>query len=155
MMGEGCGATRPCVTTVTGVVIVQVPIPSAAVIVIGGVAPGWGRVNGLYGDLGPGLGGGVKGLSPGVVLGPELHRGLHGDLGLLCEAVAAVGGRGTAVPGGRCTIRGRRGPVGGGWAVAAAVRTVQVGLRLDLDHTVGTGAEERQTTSDRLTNTGF
>lgn len=40
-----------------------------------------------------GLGCGVVGLCSGVVLGAQLYSGLHGDLGVLGEAVAAVGGR--------------------------------------------------------------
>lgn len=68
------------------------------------VAPVRSWVDGLYRDLGSGLGCGVKGLSPGIVFCPELHSGLHGDLGLLGKAVATVGGRGAAVAWGRRVI---------------------------------------------------
>lgn len=107
-MGEGGRTSRSAVTSAPAAVVVVVVIaviaaaaPAAAgvaaVIVVVGVAPRRSWVHGLHGDLGPGLSRGVEGLSPGVVLRPELHCGLHGNLGLLGKAVAAVGGRGAAV----------------------------------------------------------
>lgn len=148
VLGKSGRTARSSRAAVSGVVVVQVSmcaaVSAAAVIFIISVASGWGGVNGLDRYLGPGLSGGVEGLRAGVVLRPELHGGLHGDLRLLGEAVAAVGGRGAAVPGGRRAIRGRGGSVGGRGAVAAAVRPVQVRLRLHLDHTIGTRAAERK-----------
>lgn len=138
-VGERVGSSRcpvrPQVALVTAV---------AAVIVTGRVAPGGNRVDGLHGDLGSGLGCGVESLSPRVVLCPELHGGLHGDLGLLGKAVAAVGGRGAAVARGRCAVRRRGCAVGRRWAVATAIGSIQVGLRLNLDHTIGTWAAGRK-----------
>lgn len=99
--------------------------PPAVVIVIGvivvaRVAPAWGRVDGLHGDLRPGFGRGVESLRAGVVLGPELHGGLHGDLRLLGKAVAAVGGR-RAVAWRRRVVRGEPRAVGWRSAVATPV----------------------------------
>ncbi|TNN64528.1 hypothetical protein EYF80_025276 [Liparis tanakae] len=122
VMGKGGRTSRSPVPSAPAVVVVVVVIVAAAVIVI---APRRSRVHGLHRDLGCGLGRGVEDLSPGVVLRPELHRGLHGDLGLLGEAVAAVGGRGAAVARGRRAVGGRRGAVGGGGAVGTPVRPVQ------------------------------
>lgn len=113
MMGEGGRTSRSPITSGPTVVVVEIAVIAAAapaaagvaaVIVVVGVAPSWRWVDGLHRDLGSGLGCGVEGLSPGVVLCPELHRGLHGDLGLLGKAVAAVGGRGAAVARGRRAI---------------------------------------------------
>lgn len=149
MVGEGGGTPRPPIASAAAVVVVEVAVIAAAapaaagvaaVIVVAGVAPARSGVHGLHGDLGPGLGRGVEGLGPGVVLGPELHGGLHSDLGLLGKAVAAVGGRGAAIARGRRAIRGRRGAIGWGRAVAAPVCPIQVRVRLDLDHTIGTWA---------------
>lgn len=129
-------AAAPAAPATTGV---------AAVIVIVRVAPSWSWIDGLHRDLGSGLSCGVKGLSPGVVLCPELHCGLHGDLGLLGKAMAAVGGRGAAVAWGRRAIRGRWGAIGWGRAVATPICPIQVRMRLDLDHTIGTWADEIKT----------
>lgn len=147
MMGEAGRTSRSPVASAPAVVVVEIAVIAAvaAVIVVVRVAPSWSWVHGLHRDLGSRLGRGVEGLSPGVVLCPELHCGLHGDLGLLGKAVAAVGGRGAAVARGRRAVRGRRGAVGWGRAVAAPVRAVQVRVRLDLDHTVGTWTEETKT----------
>lgn len=99
MMGEGGRTSRSPITPTPTVVVIEIAMIAAAapatagvavVIVIVGVAPGRSRVDGLHGDLGSGLSCGVEGLSPGVVLCPELHCGLHGDLGLLGKAMAAV-----------------------------------------------------------------
>lgn len=114
VMGEGGRTSRSPITSGSAVVVVaEIAVAAAAapatagvaaVIVVVRVAPSRSRVDGLHGDLGSGLGRGVEGLSPGVILCPELHRGLHGDLGLLGKAVAAVGRRGAAVAWGRRTI---------------------------------------------------
>lgn len=141
MMGEGGRTPRSTITSATAVAVVEIAVV-AGVIVVAGVSPGSGHVDGLHRDLGSGLGRGVEDLSPGVVLGPELHRGLHGDLGLLGKAVAAVGRRRAAVAGGRRAIGGGRGVVGRKRAVAAPVRPVQVCMRFNLDHTIGTRATE-------------
>lgn len=113
VMGEGGRASRSPITSAPAVVVVEIAVIAAAasaaagvaaVIVAVGVAPRRCWVDGLHRDLGSGLGGGVEGLSAGVVLCPQLHCGLHGDLGLLGKAVAAVGGRGAAVARGRRAI---------------------------------------------------
>lgn len=144
--GRALGSSVASATAAThSVVVVDVSAATSVVLATsrGGVAPGGRSVDGLHRDLRPGLGGGVEDLSSGVVLCPQLHRGLHGDLGLLGEAVAAVGRRGAAVAGGWCAVgRGGR-VVGGQRAVAAGVSPVQVGVRLDLDHPVGAGAAEK------------
>lgn len=72
-----------------------------------------------------GFGRGVVGLCSGVVLCAQLYGGLHGDLSVLGEAVAAVGGR---------------------RAVAARFsRGVSVcRLRLQLDHPVSARAKGKQ-----------
>ena len=145
VVGEGGGTTAGPVAMATAVVIVVevfvvvTAVPAAAVVVTAGVGPGGegalgGWVDGLDGDLGAGLGGGVEGLGARVVLGAQLHGGLHGDLGLLGETVAAVGWR-------RGDVGGRGGAVGRGWAVTAGPLgpALQVGLGVDLDHPVGTG----------------
>ena len=123
MMGEGGRAARrsappAAAAGVVVVVVAEIAVAAAAaahvvvvVIIAVEVAPVRGRVDGLHRDLGSGLGRSVEGLGPGVVLRPELHGGLHGDLGLLGEAVAAVGGRGAAVTRGRRVIRRRRGAI--------------------------------------------
>lgn len=111
MMGEGGRTSRSPIASAPTVVVVEIAMIAAAapatacvaaVIVVVRVAPSWSWVHGLHRDLRSGLGRGVEGLSPGVVLCPELHRGLHGDLGLLGKAMAAVRRRGAAV------VRGRR-----------------------------------------------
>lgn len=112
MVGEGGRALGSSVASAAAgsvvVVDVDVAVAAAAGVVVatgsGGVAPGGRGVDGLHRDLRPGLGRGVEDLGPGVVLGPQLHRGLHGDLGLLGKAVAAVGWRGAAVAGGRRAV---------------------------------------------------
>lgn len=113
MMGEGGRTSRCPITSAPTVVVVEIAAIAAAapaaagvaaVIVVIRVAPGWSWVDGLHRDLGSGLSCGVESLRPGVVLCPELHGGLHGDLGLLGKAMAAIGGRGAAVAWGRCTI---------------------------------------------------
>lgn len=142
MVGEGGRRSRSPVSSAT-IVVVEIAVvaaAAAAVIVIVGVAPRWSGVDGLHRDLGSGLGRGVEGLSPGVVLGPELNCRLHGDLGLLGKAMAAVGRRGATVTRGRCAVRGGWGMIGRGRAVATTVRAVQVCMRLDLDHAIGTRA---------------
>lgn len=152
VVGEGGRASgssvAPAAAAAGPVVVVDVAVAAAAAAAVAtaggswgsGVAPGGRSVDGLHRDLRPGLGRGVEDLGPGVVLGPQLHRGLHGDLGLLGEAVAAVGRRGAAVAGRRRAVGGGGRVVGGQRAVAAAVGTVQVGVRFDLDHAVGAGA---------------
>lgn len=74
----------------------------------------------LHGDLGARLSGGVVHMCMWVVLRAELHCGLHGDLCLVGEAVAAVGGRG---------------------AGAGAIMRLRVGLRFNLNHSADAGAE--------------
>lgn len=106
MMGKGGRTSRPPISSAPAVVVVEVAViaTTAAVKVVVRVAPSRSGVHRLHRDLGSGLSCGVKGLSPGIVLCPELHRGLHGDLSLLGKAMAAVGGRGAAVTWGRCAI---------------------------------------------------
>lgn len=113
MMGEAGRTSRSTVTPAPTVVVVEVAMIAAAapassgvaaVIVIVRVAPGRSGVDGLHRNLGSGLSCGVKGLSSGVILCPELHSGLHGDLRLLRKAMAAVGRRGAAVAWGRSAI---------------------------------------------------
>lgn len=156
VVGEGGRASGSSVAPAAAagpVVVVDVAVAAAAAAAVAGVvvataggswgsgvAPGGRSVDGLHRDLRPGLGRGVEDLGPGVVLGPQLHRGLHGDLGLLGEAVAAVGRRGAAVAGRWRAVGGGGRVVGGQRAVAAAVCTVQVGVRFDLDHAIGAGA---------------
>lgn len=84
--------------------------------------------DGLHGDLGERLGCRVVHVCVGVVLSAELHRGLHGDLCLVSETVAAVGGRG---------------------AGAGAIVRLRIGLRLDLNHSADTGAEKRENVLQR------
>lgn len=112
-MGEGGRASRsPISSATTVVVVVEIAMIAAVVVTAGvaavifvvGVAPRRRCVDGLHRDLGAGLGCGVESLSPGVILCPELYRGLHGDLGLLGKAMAAVGWRGAAVAWGRRAI---------------------------------------------------
>lgn len=76
------------VVSVTGVTSVT---SMTGVGVVGGAGGDRRRCEGLYGDLGSGFGRSVKGLSPGVVLCPQLDSRLHGDLSLLGETMAAVG----------------------------------------------------------------
>lgn len=141
--GRALGSSVASAATARSVVVVGVAGGVAVAAGSAGVAPRGRSVDGLHRDLRPGLGCGVEDLGSGVVLGPQLHRGLHGDLGLLREAVAAVGRRGAAVAGGRRAVgRGGR-VVGGQRAVAAGVGPVQVGVRFDLDHAVGAGAAKK------------
>lgn len=113
VMGESGRTSRCPIISAPSVVVVEISAvaataPAAAgvatVIVIIRIIPGWCWVDGLHGNLGSGLGCGVESLRAGIVLCPELHSGLHGDLGLLGKAMAAVGGRGAAVAWGRCAI---------------------------------------------------
>ena len=76
--------------------------------------------DGLHGDLGAWLGSGVVHVCVGVIFCAKLHRGLHGDLGFMGEAVAAVGGWG---------------------AVAGVIVSLCVGLGFNLNHSADTGAE--------------
>lgn len=154
MMGEGGRTSRPPIASApTVVVVVEIAVGApaaatagvAAVIVVVRVTPRWSCVHGLHRDLRTWLSRGVEGLGPGVVLCPELHRGLHGDLRLLGKAMAAVGGRGAAVVWGRRVIRGRRCTIGWGRAVVAFICPIQVCMRLDLNHPIGRGTEEIQT----------
>lgn len=112
-MRERGGASSSPITSAV-IVVAQIPVIAATAVhatadvvvveVVAMVAPRRSWVDGLHGDLGSGLSCCVEGLSPGVILCPELHGGLHGDLGLLGEAVAAVRGRGAAVARGRRVI---------------------------------------------------
>jgi len=116
MMGEYGRASRAPIISVAIVVVAEIAMIAAAaihaaagvvvvvVIVTIRVAPSRSWVDGLHRDLRSGLGCGVEGLSPGVILCPELYSGLHGDLGLLGKAVATVGWRGATVAGGRSMI---------------------------------------------------
>lgn len=79
-----------------------------------------GHGDGLHRDLGARLSSGVVHVRVGVVLCAELHCGLHGDLGFMGEAVAAVRGWG---------------------AVAGVIVSLRVGLRFDLNHSADAGAE--------------
>lgn len=149
-MGEGGRTPRSAINPDAAAVAVVVAAIGAcaaagvaAVIVVAGIAPGWSGADGLHGDLRSGLSCGVEGLRSGVVLGPELNRRLHGDLCLLGKAVAAVGWRGAAVARRRCVVRGRRGVIGRGRTEVAPIRPIQVCMRLDLDHAIGTWAEEK------------
>lgn len=141
MMGVG-GRTPRSHIGPTAVIVVEVVViatattGAAAVKVIGGV-------DGLHGDLGPGLGCGVEGLRPRVVLGSELNRGLHGDLGLLGKAVAAVGRWGAAVTRWGSVVRRRGSVIGRGRAVTTPIRSIYVHVWLNLDHVIGTWAEGR------------
>lgn len=141
MMGVGGGTLRSHISP-TAVVVVEIVMIAAASAGIAAIKV-IGRIDGLHGDLGPGLGGGVEGLRPWVVLGSELNSRLHGDLGLLGKAVAAVGWRGTAVSRWGSVVRWRGSVIGWGRAVTTAIRPVHVHMWLDLDHMIGTGAEDR------------
>lgn len=77
----------------------------------------------LYRDLRARLGGGVVDVCVRVIFCAELNGGLHGDVGFMGEAVAAVRGWG-AVPG--VTMR------------------LCVGLRFNLNHPADTGAERQK-----------
>lgn len=79
--------------------------------------------DGLHGDLGARLGGGVVHVCVGVVLRAELDSGLHGNLRFMGKAVAAVGRWG---------------------AVTGIVARVGVGLRFNLNHSADAGAERRE-----------
>lgn len=82
-----------------------------------------------------GLGRGVVGLCSGVVLCAQLYGGLHGDLGVLGEAVAAV--------------RGRRAVVAG-FSRGVSIRR----LRLQLDHPVSARTKGKQEKNkEHLSNT--
>lgn len=76
----------------------------------------------LHRDLRARLGSGVVHVCVRVVLGAQLHGGLHGDLCFMGKAVAAVGGRG---------------------AVASVILRLRVGLRFHLNHSADTGAARR------------
>ena len=89
--------------------------------------------DGLHRDLGEWLSGRVVHMCVGVVLCAELHRGLHGDLCLVGEAVAAVWGWG---------------------AGAGAVVSLCVGLRFDLNHSADTGAEKGEDVLQRSLQQG-
>lgn len=122
MMGEGSGASGFSVTSAAAVaaaVIVVAEIAmiagaavhatagsgvAAAVVLIVRVDPGRSRVHGLHRDLGSGLGCCVEGLGPGIIFCPELHCGLHSNLGLLGKAMTRVGRRRAVVVWGRCLI---------------------------------------------------
>lgn len=129
----GCcirGRSWPCAAVVAVVVIV------VAVGVGVGIGIGIGG-KGLDGDVRMWLCRGVVGLCSGVVLCAQLYGGLHGDLGVLGEAVAAVGGR-----------RAVAARVSGGVGVCC--------LRLQMDHPVSTRAKgekgrerERKKENDR------
>lgn len=76
--------------------------------------------DGLHRDLGARLGGRVVHVCVGVILRAKLHRRLHGDLCLMGEAMAAIGG----------------------WrAGAGAIVSLRVDLGFHLDHSADTGAE--------------
>lgn len=140
MMGVGGGTLRAHVSPAT-VVVVEIVVVAAG----GGIAAVkvTGGIDGLHGDLGPGLGCGVEGLCPGVVLGSELNSRLHGDLGLLGKAVAAVGRRGAAVTGWGGVVRWWGSTIGWGRAVTAPIRPIRVHMRLHLDDVIGTRAGDR------------
>lgn len=105
MMGEAGRTSRPpIIQAPTVVVVADVGVIAATVILVVTVGPSRSWVDGLHRDLGSGLSCGVEGLSSGVVLRPELHCGLHSDLGLLSKTMATVGRRGTAVAWGRHVI---------------------------------------------------
>lgn len=154
VMGKAGGTSRSPISSAAAVVVVEIAViaaaapaaaRTAAVIFTVWVASSRSWVDGLNRDLGSGLSCGVECLSSGVVLSPELHCGLHGDLGLLSKAMAAVGGRGAAVAWRRCAIRGRRSAIGWGRTVATAISPINVRLRFNLDHTIGTWANEIKT----------
>lgn len=79
-----------------------------------------GQGDRLHRDLGARLGSGIVHVCVGIVLRAKLHCRLHGDLGFVGEAVAAVGGRG---------------------AVAGVIVRLCVGLGFDLNHSADTGAK--------------
>lgn len=141
MMGAGGGTLRSQIspTTVIVVDIVMVAAATAGIAAVKVIA----RIDGLHGDLGPGLSCGVEGLCPWVVLGSELNSRLHGDLGLLGKAVAAVGWRGTAVTRWGSVVRWRGSVIGRGRAVTTPIRPIHVHMWLHLDHVIGTWAEDR------------
>lgn len=92
-----------------------------------------GHGDGLHGDLGARLGSGVVHVRVGVILCAKLHRRLHGDLGFVGKAVAAVGGRG---------------------AVAGVIVSLCVGLGFNLNHSADTGAERGGNMLEWYTETG-
>lgn len=141
-MSEGRGACGAPITSavVTEVAATAVHAASADVVVVivivtTVVAPRLNRAYRLHRDLRPGFSRGVEGLGAGVIFCPELHCGLHGDLGLLGKAAAAVA-RGRRVIGRRRrAIRWRR-------AVLSCICSVQIRLRFYLNHSIGTWAGE-------------
>lgn len=82
-----------------------------------------GHGDGLHGDLRAWFSSGIVHMRVGVVLCAKLYCGLHGDLGFVGEAVAAVGGRG---------------------AVAGVIVSLRVGLRFNLNHSADAGAEREK-----------
>lgn len=117
-MREKRGTSRSPITSATVVAALITMIAAVHIIVdvviikvIATVASSRSWVYRLHRDLGSGLSCGVEGLSPRVILCPELHGGLHGYLGLLGKAVATVGGRRAAVAWRWRVIRGRRGAI--------------------------------------------
>lgn len=141
MMGVSGGTPRSHVCP-TPVIVIEIVVIAAASASIAAVKV-TGRVDGLHRDLGRGLGCCVEGLCPWVVLGSELNGRLHGDLGLLGKAVAAVGRRGAAVTWWRSVVRRRGSVIGLGRAVSTPIRTIHIHMWLDLDHVIGTWAEDR------------
>lgn len=141
MMGIGGGTARSHISP-TSVIVVEIIVIAAATASIAAVKV-IGRIDGLHGDLGRGLSRGVEGLCPRVVLGSELNGRLHGDLGLLGKAVAAVGRRGAAVTRWGSVVRRRGSVIRRGRAVTTPIRSIHVHMWLDLDHMIGTRAEDR------------
>lgn len=141
MMGVGGGTSRSYISP-TPVIVVEIIVIAAATASIAAVKV-IGRIDGLHGDLGRGLGRGVEGLCPRVVLGSELNGRLHGDLGLLGKAVAAVGRRGAAVTRWGSVVRRRGSVIRRGRAVTTPICSIHVHMWLDLDHVIGTWAEDR------------
>lgn len=82
-----------------------------------------GHGDGLHGDLGAWFSSGVVHVCVRVVLCAKLYCGLHGDLGFVGEAVAAVGGRG---------------------AIAGVIVSLRIGLRFNLNHSADAGAEREK-----------
>lgn len=125
----GCcigGRSWPCAAVVAVVVVIVVVAVGVGI----GIGIGIGS-KGLDGNVRMWLCRGVVGLCSGVVLCAQLYGGLHGDLGVLGEAVAAVGGWRAVVA-----------RVSGGVGVRC--------LRLQMDHPVSTRAKgERERENDR------
>lgn len=141
MMGVSGGTPRSHVSP-TPVIVIEIVVIAAASASIAAVKV-IGRVDGLHRDLGRGLGRCVEGLCPWVILGSELNGRLHGDLGLLGKAVAAVGRRGAAVTWWGSVVRRRGSVIGRGRAVTTPIRPIHIHMWLDLDHVIGTWAENR------------